>query len=28
MSKIWNQTEYCPDGKIVEMVKDGEYLQE
>ena len=28
MSKIWNQTEYCPDGKIIEMVKDGEYLQE
>ena len=28
MSKIWNQTEYCPDGKIIERVKDGEYLQE
>ena len=28
MSKIWNQTEYYPDGKIIEMVKDGEYLQE
>ena len=28
MSKIWNQTECCPDGKIIERVKDGEYLQE
>ena len=28
MSKIWNQTEYCPDGKIIEMVKDGEYLED
>ena len=28
MSKIWNQTEYYPDGKILEKVKDGEYLQE
>jgi hypothetical protein len=28
MSKIWNQTEYYPDGKIIEKVKDGEYLQE
>ena len=27
MSKIWNQTEYYPDGKIIEKVKDGEYLQ-
>ena len=28
MSKIWNQTEYYPDGKIIEMVKDGEYLED
>ena len=28
MSKIWNQTEYYPDGKIIEKVKDGEYLED
>ena len=28
MSKIWNQTEYYPDGKILEKVKDGEYLED
>ena len=26
MSKIWNQTEYYPDGKILTRVKNGEYL--